>query len=147
MSISVIGIVVFLLACAECYRSIQRYREQKLNVLTAALWLGIWIAVAVLSLMPDLVNGLLRISNMQNRVLFILVIATVFLLAFVFNLTSRVDTLSMATNRSIREIAIANHRISELMRQLEHDGHVVPQDIQEAVVVPATGRNADRNRA
>ena len=114
MKITAFTVLICLFAVISLVSLLQRVRRDVLGFRSALIWAVLWLSIAVFSVFPDLLNELMEAAEMENRLFFLLVIAVLVLSALVFNLTSRVDRLSRDVGLTVRELAIATHRIAGL---------------------------------
>ena len=82
-----------------------------MGIRSAIVWLLMWFGIGFFSLFPSLLNSIMRLAQMENRMFFILVLAVFLLFALVFNLSSRIDKMQTTLAKLIQEMAIMNYRM------------------------------------
>jgi hypothetical protein len=114
MTLTPLTVLIVAFALFEIVRVLLRISQDRMGIRSGLVWAVAWLAVGSVAIFPDLLNWVLEISQMQNRLLFALVLAVLFLLALVFGLTSRLERAERAMWRAHQELAIANARLDQL---------------------------------
>jgi hypothetical protein len=116
MTLTPLTLIIVAFALFEVGRVLMRISQDRLGIRSGLVWAVAWLVVGSVAIFPDLLNWVLEISQMQNRLLFALVLAVLFLLALVFGLTSRLDRAERAMWRAHQELAITNARLDQLAK-------------------------------
>lgn len=109
-------VFVLALAAVEIARVVSRMSRDRLGIRSGLIWILAWAAVGIVAMFPGFLNWPLEISQMQNRFLFGLVLAVLFLLSLQLGLNSRLDRVDRAMRRAHQELAIARYRLHELQQ-------------------------------
>lgn len=107
-SISLLFSFISLLAISFILNSLRR---ESMGIRSAIVWLLLWSGIGFFILFPSLLNSVMRLAQMENRMFFILVLAVFILFALVFNLSSRIDKVQRTLAKLVQEMAIRNYKI------------------------------------
>ena len=110
MKITTITILFALIAIIETWRTFYRLKKDLIGLRSALVWVLMWLAIFVFSLFPQLLDQLMRVAQMQNRMFFLLVIAVFILYALVFNLTSRLDNMRRDLSKAIQALSLLGYK-------------------------------------
>ena len=114
MIVTPLTVIILLLSLFEIGRTFYRMIHERLGIRSGLIWVIAWAVVGVVSVYPDLLNGLLEVAQMENRLAFAILLAVLFLLALVFSLTSRLERAERAVLRAHQDLAIINVRLEQL---------------------------------
>jgi hypothetical protein len=98
ISIIVIGIIT------------KRKFERKLSSQLFFVLVVFWSTVILISIRPSLLDEILRITGLENRAQFLLIISVIVLLYLLYNQVSKNKSLSLDFSKTISEIAISNFK-------------------------------------
>ena len=110
MKITTITILFAVIAILETGRTFYRLKKDLIGLRSALVWILMWLAILVFSLFPHLLDQLMRVAQMQNRMFFLLVIAVFILYALVFNLTSRLDNMRRDLAKAIQALSLLGYQ-------------------------------------
>lgn len=119
MKITTISVIFSLFAILEICHTIIRLKQETVGIRSAAVWLLMWVGVAIFSLFPNLLDTAIRLAQMQSRMFFVLTISVFILFAVVFNLSSRLDRMQRDMSKIIQEIAMINYKIEDRRKPIE----------------------------
>jgi hypothetical protein len=119
MLLTPLTITVLLLSVLAVALTLSRIAQDRMRFGSAVLWTIAWAALGIVAVFPDVLNGLLDVAHMRNRVLFGLILAAVFLVGVVFSLSGRIERTERAAQRAHQELAITNARLEKLVDQLK----------------------------
>jgi hypothetical protein len=114
MKITAFTVIICIFAIVSLVRLLQHAARDGIALRSALIWITTWTSLAVFSIFPDLLDELVAAAGMENRLLFVLIIAVMALTAIVFHLSSRMDRMNRDIGLVIRELAIANYRVDKL---------------------------------
>lgn len=117
MKITTLTILFFIVSCLALWRTVVNLKHEAIGIRSALIWIGLWLSIGVFSIFPNLLNSLMHIAQMETRIIFILVIAVFILLALIFNLVSRMDTMQRNMSKLVQEIALINSKIDETSKE------------------------------
>jgi hypothetical protein len=115
ISVSVLSLLAITLV-------VRRIAQDRMGIGSGFLWAVAWSTLGIIAVFPDLLNALLEVSQMRNRVLFALVLSAVFLLGIVFSLSSRIERTERTAHRAHQELALTNAQLEKLARLIEAKG-------------------------
>jgi hypothetical protein len=136
MKITTFTVIICIFASFSLVRLLRRVVRDGTALPSALVWIVTWTSLAVFSIFPDLLNGLVAAAGMENRVFFVLMLAVLVLSGLLFNLTSRVDRLHRDIGLTVRELAVANYRIDNLDRKKQGDGPMSESQVRTAASGP-----------
>jgi hypothetical protein len=113
MTVTPLTLAILALALLVIAGVAHRISRDRMGIRSGLIWALAWAVVGAVAIFPNLLNWVLEISQMQHRLLFALVLAVLFLLAFVFSLTSRLERAERAMWRAHQELAITNARLAQ----------------------------------
>jgi small membrane protein len=85
-------------------------RRDNLGIRSALVWFALWTGIGFFSLFPYLLNHIMHIAQMEDRMLFILIMAVFILFALLFKLGARMDKMQRTSARLVQEISILTHK-------------------------------------
>jgi len=106
MSYTLISIPIALLAGVAIFLTLRRVGRDALGVRSALVWIVLWLAIALISLFPGILDGLLSLSGMQNRVSFALICSVLVLFATLYAQSARLQSMDRDIARLIRHLAL-----------------------------------------
>ena len=112
MKISSMTLFFSLLSLLAIWYTLNSLKKESMGIRSAVAWLLLWFGIGFFSLFPSLLNSVMRLSQMENRMFFILVLAVFILFALVFNLSSRIDRMQTTLARLVQEMAIMNYKVN-----------------------------------
>jgi len=113
MKITAITILFSIVSCIAIYRTIKNLKNEKVGYRSGLLWIAIWGGILIFGIFPDYLNIAMKLVKMNNRMIFILIIAVFILYAIVFNQASHIDNMNRNIRKLVREIAILNYQLLE----------------------------------
>ncbi len=113
MKITPITLIFVFSSAIAVYYTIGRLKKDTIGIRSAVIWFLLWLFIGFFSLFPSLLDAVMRIAQMEDRMFFILITAVFILFALVFNLSSRIDHLQRNISRLIQEIAVLNSNNQE----------------------------------
>jgi hypothetical protein len=111
MKITTLTVLFFIVSCLALWRTVVNLKRDAIGIRSALIWIGLWLSIGIFSIFPNLLNSLMRMAQMETRIIFILVIAVFILLALIFNLVSRMDTMQRNISKLVQEIGLINSKI------------------------------------
>lgn len=88
----------------------KRKIEQKISSQLFFVLVIFWSIVILISIQPNLLDEILKITGLENRSQFLLIISIIVLLYLLYTQVSKNKSLSLDFNRTISEIAISNFK-------------------------------------
>ncbi|MBI3447145.1 MAG: DUF2304 domain-containing protein [Magnetospirillum sp.] len=110
MLITPLSLVIAAIALAGLYFVTNRIKKDRLGIGSAMIWLALWASMAIFTLFPALLDMVLPITHLNNRVFLGIFGALVLLFAVQFGQTTRMDALLRDQARLVREMALVNYR-------------------------------------
>jgi len=114
MKITALSILFCSVAILSVSRIIVNIKRESIGIRSAILWLILWTGVGFFALFPDVLDTAVAIAQMENRMLFILLLSLFVLFAIVSDLASRLDKIQRDLATLVREISLTNYRIENL---------------------------------
>ncbi|MBW1672242.1 MAG: DUF2304 domain-containing protein [Deltaproteobacteria bacterium] len=113
MKITTLSVLFLIVSCLALWRTVVNLKRETIGIRSALIWTILWLSIGVFSIFPNLLNKTMRMAQMETRIIFILVIAVFILLALIFNLVSRMETMQRNLSKLVQEIALINSKIEE----------------------------------
>ena len=114
MKITSITLLIAFFSLAAIVYTLNNIKKDIMGIRSAAIWLLLWAAIGFFSLNPSLLNSIMKLAQMEDRMFFILIAAVFILFALLFNLSSRIDKMQRTSARLIQEIAILRHQVENI---------------------------------
>ena len=111
MLVTPLTITIDLIAIACLVIVLRRWSAGRMQWQTTLLWAGLWMAIAIFALFAGLIDALLPLAHMQERLFFALVGGVVLLFILMFSVFGRLDRLQQAQSHMISQIAIREYRM------------------------------------
>ncbi len=111
MKITSVTIVFSLISMLAILYNIHRFRREEIGFRSTLVWFLMWFCIGFFSLFPNLLNPLMSLAQMQNRMFFILIMSVFVLFAFIFNIISRIDKIERDIGKLVQEISILNFKL------------------------------------
>jgi len=108
MKITTFTILLFVVAVISIIRIVLKFKQEKIKISSAILWISIWFSIGFFAVFPNLLNIAMGFAQMENRMFFIFIIAILFLFILIFNLSNRLDRVQKDTAKIVQELAIRN---------------------------------------
>lgn len=106
---------VFLVVFSVCMIMLilSQIKRETIGLRSALVWLCLMTGIGFFSLFPNSLNWIIRFSQMEERILFVLLAAVFVLLAFVFNLSTKYDRMQRNWAKTVQELALLTYRIDK----------------------------------
>ena len=121
IKITSITILFAAVSTISVWYTILRIRRDTIGIRSALIWISMWLGIGFFSMFPHLLNPLMRLTQMQNRMFFILIAAVFMLFALVFNLSSKLEKMQRTSSRLIQEMALLRYTIDRSDHPLDAD--------------------------
>ena len=121
IKITSITILFAVVSTVSVWYTILRIRRDTIGIRSALIWILMWLGIGFFSMFPHLLNPLMRLTQMQNRMFFILIAAVFMLFALVFNLSSKLEKMQRTSSRLIQEMALLRYTIDQSDHPLDAD--------------------------
>jgi len=119
MSFRVISFLIALLAAVAIYVTARLFRKDKLTIRVFLMWMGLWFAMGFFALFPAVLDYLMRLVAMGDRLVFLFVASIIIVYIVVFYISSRISETDRKVSKLVQEIAILNYKMEE-ERTKEH---------------------------
>ena len=93
--------------------TIYRLRADKIGILSAIIWVILWLGIGFFGLFPNLLDPLMQLAQMKNRMFFILLVAVMVLFMLIFNLSSKMDRMQRTSAKLIQELSLLKNHIEK----------------------------------
>lgn len=110
MKLTTASICLSLFSLIAIIYTLNSLRRDNLGIRSALVWLVLWTGIGFFSLFPYLLNYIMRIAQMEDRMIFILIMAVFILFALLFKLGTRMDKMQRTSARLVQEISILTHK-------------------------------------
>ncbi len=111
-----------LLAIYYIYRLSVELKRRRKFLFTNFVWLGFWIIIAVLGIVPhEFSSELARLLGFASNINAIIFIALAFVVVLSFYLSSKLDSLERKLTELVRQLALDESKIRELERKRIQD--------------------------
>ena len=121
MSVKIASYVIAAVALVSIVATVRFVRRGRMQPVISLLWIGVWVSVAVFAIFPQLLDHVMGLLTMGNRMFFVTTSAIVVLLVLVFHLSSRVAHLERRLTRVIQAVALAEFDLRELIAATESE--------------------------
>jgi len=121
MKTTSVTLIFAVLAMFFIWHTINNLKHDRIGIRSGIVWIIMWFGIGFFGLFPELLDKVMMLAQMENRMFFILIIAVFILFTVVFNLTSRMDKMERNIARVIQEIAVTNHKIDNADAGVEAD--------------------------
>lgn len=111
MKITSITLFFTLFSVVAIIFTFKSLKKDTIGIRSALIWFLLWTGIGFFSLFPFLLDSIMHLTQMKNRMFFILISAVFILFAILFNLSSKLDKMQRDSARLVQEIAILQNRI------------------------------------
>ncbi len=113
MSLKLISFFILLLSLLIIVKTVHSFLKDRITIKTAGLWSGIWLAVGVFSVFPALLDFIMKISMMKDRMIFLFVVSIIILYVLSYNQSVAMKSLENKVSRLSQELSLLKFRIEE----------------------------------
>ena len=113
MKVSTTTIIFACISIAAILYIIRMAKDDRLGIRSAVLWFLLWLGIGFFSLFPEMLNALMKLAQMENRMFFIPLMAIFVLFLVVFNLSSRMDSMHRTVSTLAKEIALLKYQMED----------------------------------
>lgn len=113
MGIRFIYVLVALVAVAALFLSVWLFRRNRLSTRVFMMWLVVWLAMGVFAAFPSLLDYLMRLVSMRDRLVFLFMSSIIVLFALVFYLSAVIANTSRRLDKLTQQIALLIYRLKE----------------------------------
>ena len=110
MSFTPISLAIAMFSVGAIVLTLRSIGRDKIGIRSGLIWVGLWLAIAAVALVPDTLDILLAASGMQNRVLFAMLAAILVLFAVLFAQSTRIQAMERDIARLTRHLALTRFR-------------------------------------
>jgi hypothetical protein len=114
VSYRLVGVVVFALSVFAIIVTVRLFKRDRLSARLLFMWVALWCAIGFFALYPHLLDVLMGVVRMGNRMFFLTTTAILILYAMIFHITSSQARTDKTLTKLAREMALMNHRLEEL---------------------------------
>ena len=111
MKLTTASICLSFFSLVAIIYTLNSLKRDALGIKSALVWFILWMGIGFFSLFPSLLNHLMRIAQMEDRMFFILIMAVFILFALLFKLGTKMDKMKRDSARLVQEISILTHKI------------------------------------
>lgn len=106
------------LALFYIFKILQELRNKKKFLFTSFLWLGFWLIIAVLGIVPhELSTKLAHLLGIKNNINAIIFVALAFVIILAFYLSAKIDSMERKITELVRQLALDESKIRQLERK------------------------------
>ena len=113
MKITSTTLLFTLFSVAAITYTFNSLKKDTIGIRSALIWILLCTGIGFFSLCPSLLNSIMRLAQMENRMFFILTSAVFILFALLFNMGSKMEKMQRTSARLVQEIAILQHRLED----------------------------------
>ena len=122
MSTKIASYLVALVAVSVIYVAAGLARKGRFSIGAFVVWSLLWAAIGFFSLFPSLLDHVMRLLTMGNRMFFMTTSGILVLLLLVFYLSSRVLALERRLTKTIQAMAVIEYDLRSRVEAME-DGN------------------------
>ena len=111
--LTTITILFVAIAVFELCRTLYRLKKDSIGIRSALVWTIMWLAILVFSIFPSLLDNLMYVAQMQNRIFFLLIVAVFILYAIVFNLSTRLDEMRRDLSKTVQRLGLLDYKADD----------------------------------
>lgn len=124
MKFTSITLIFTAISAIAIYVTYEGLKRETIGIRSGLVWFALWFGIGFFSLFPGLLNTLMHLAQMQNRMFFILLTAVFILFSLVFNMNYRMEKMQRTISRLAQELAITNYKLEkEKNRNTSCDNH------------------------
>jgi len=110
---SIFQIVILILILIVVVKAGQRFNRKELSLFLFLAWLGIWTALAVVAVFPEIISRIASFAGIGRGVDLVIYLAIFLLFYFAFKINLRLNKIEKNISELVRKIAIQNARTRE----------------------------------
>lgn len=122
MKLTTVGIFFLIVACIFIWRILSGIKKDTVGIRSAITWIIIWFGIGFFSIFPEILELVMKIAQMKNRILFILLFGVFVLFAFIFHIDSRLDKIRQEIAKLTRASAILDFEVQEMKKEIDDNG-------------------------
>ncbi|MCP4020439.1 MAG: DUF2304 domain-containing protein [Desulfobacteraceae bacterium] len=112
--------IVFAAICMIGY-ILNRLKNERTGIRAALVWMFLWGCAGFFSLFPGLLNWATRFAHMENRIIFVLLVAVFILFALLFNISTKMEKMQRNIEKLVQEIALTNYKVEQPSKDQKED--------------------------
>ena len=113
MNLKLGAIIIAISALLAIFLTIRIFRKNRLSTRFFLIWLFIWFSIGFFALFPSVLDKLMKLANMGNRLFFLTSGAILILYIMIFYLTSTLSRMNRKISRLTIEIALINFNLEK----------------------------------
>ncbi len=113
MKITSATIFLTIFSLAAIIYTFKSIKNDTISIRSAVVWFFLWFIIGFFSLFPSLLDSIMLLAQMQNRMFFISLLAVFTLFALVFNINAKIENTQRMISKLAQEIAIINYKIEK----------------------------------
>ena len=113
MNLKLGAFIIALLALYGICMAIRMFKRDKLTTRLLFMWLLLWFTIGFFALFPSLLDRLMHLANMGNRLFFVTVGAIVILYVILFYVTSNLSNANRKISKLVQQISILNYKLED----------------------------------
>ncbi len=106
-------IAAFIIVGASVYgitKIISSYRKDDISTRIMFLWILLWSGIGVFALFPSMLDSIMKLVNMGDRLFFLTTWAILILFVIVFYITSNISKSNRKISKLTQEIALLKYQ-------------------------------------
>jgi len=111
------ALVIAIFAIGAILVTVRIYRKNRFSTRLFFMWLFIWLIVGFLALFPSVLDKLMALANMGNRMFFITSAAILFLFILIFYLSANVSKMNRRISKLVQNIAILDYKLEKIQKK------------------------------
>ena len=106
----IIQIIIIIFALFALSRAFLRFKDNKLTKTEFLFWAVLWIAITVISFLPNILNPLSNLFGIGRAVDVIIYISIIVLFYLIFRLYVKIESVGKNLTGIVRKLAINNEK-------------------------------------
>lgn len=108
-----VGVLIALFAVLAIIKTVDLFRKDKLTTRLLLVWVILWSSIGFFALFPILLDQLMRLVNMGDRLFFLTTTSILILYILIFHITASLSQTNRKITKLAQEITIINHKLEE----------------------------------
>jgi hypothetical protein len=98
---------------------LSKIKKETIGIRSALVWLCLMSGIGFFGIFPEMLDWIIRLVHLEERLLFVLLSAIFILLAMIFNLNTRFDRMERNWAKTIQELALLTYRLEQKDKERE----------------------------
>ena len=92
------------------FKTFSDFKKKKITPRAFIVWEGLWLAMAIIALLPQVTTPLAKISGLERGIDIVVYFSILFLFFFLFKIIAALGEINYKITQIVRRLALKNHK-------------------------------------